>query len=187
MTSQPTKEELLTSTKRWLKEVVIELNFCPFAAGPFLKEEIKYSCLASSELEHLLLAIEKECVQLKEHPEIETTLIITAGPDDFLEYLDWYRAAVSHMNALGHEGVFQLASFHPDYQFAHTSSDDASNFTNRSPFPIFHILREESVSRAVESHPDVDGIPLRNMSWSRERGFDWMMAKLEEVCQRRPD
>lgn len=178
---QPAKEELLNSTKRWLQEVVVAMNFCPFAARPLLEEKIKFVCLLQEEAEQIIPTLEKECLELQESAHFETTLLITAGPGSFLEYLEIHQSAVEQLNNAGYQGIFQLASFHPEYQFADSGPDDPANYTNRSPFPIFHILREESVSKAVDSHPDVDGIPLRNMAWAREKGLEWMQTLLKNV------
>lgn len=174
--------DVVEHVKAWLEKVVIANNFCPFAARPFLNEAIDYCVVENASSEALITSILSQANKMQADKNVETVLVISPdGPEDFIEYLKWYDRAVEAMHEQSFEGVFQLASFHPDYQFADAPSDDASNYTNRSPYPIFHILREDSVSKAVELHPNVHSVPQHNIEFCRERGIDWLREQLASL------
>jgi len=147
-------------TKEWIKAFVIQYNLCPFAAHPFQKGKIRYCLMASVELEDLAKALIKELQLLSSVPskEIETTLIIHPYVlTDFLDYNEFLVIAESILEELELDGV------HPQYQFADASPDAAANYVTRSPFPMLHLLREESVAHAVERHLDTSKIPEENI------------------------
>ncbi len=153
-------------TRLWLERAVIGLNLCPFAKAVHVKEQVRLVLSDASTPEALLEQLAEEMVYLRDvsPDEIDTTLII--HPDvlnDFIEYNDFLDNADAAVETLELEGVLQVASFHPHYQFAGTALDDVENFTNRSPYPTLHLLREASVSRAVEAFPDADAIVDRNI------------------------
>lgn len=151
-------------TKNWLQTFVIGLNFCPFAKLPFERENIRYVLESEKNLENCLQTCVNELLLLQVQPEIETTLVIfDAALNDFHDYMDFLAVAESILPTLKLEGIFQIASFHPDYQFGGTQADDVSNYTNRSPYPMLHFLRESSVSWAVETHPNTEKIPTQNI------------------------
>jgi len=156
----------IAETKHWLERAVIGLNLCPFAKAVYVKQQVRFVLSDASTPEALLEQLAEELLLLRDTPadEIDTTLIV--HPDvlqDFLDYNDFLDNADAAVEALDLEGVLQVASFHPAYQFAGTAFDDIGNYTNRSPYPTLHLLREDSVSRAVEAFPDADDIVDRNV------------------------
>lgn len=159
-----------TAVRHWLETIVIGLNLCPFAARPFRDGQVRIQVSsASTELE-LLTELQLELKLLDETPatEVETTII--AVPQmlaDFLDYNDFLEKVDDLLDHFEWSGEYQVASFHPQYQFAGTQADDAENFTNRSPVPLLHILREDRVEAAIASHPDPEGIPRANIQRMR--------------------
>jgi hypothetical protein len=156
----------IADTRRWLERAVIGLNLCPFAKAVYVKQQVRFVLSDASTPEALLEQLAEELLLLRDTPsdEIDTTLIV--HPDvlqDFLDYNDFLDNADAAVETLELEGVLQVASFHPSYQFAGTAFDDIGNYTNRSPYPTLHLLREDSVSRAVEAFPDADQIVDRNI------------------------
>ena len=157
----------LAATRAWLERAVIGLNLCPFAKAVVAKRQVRY-VLSDAELpEDLLEELAEELLRLRDTPadEVDTTLLVHPRVlTDFLDYNDFLDRVDALVDALGLEGELQVASFHPDYQFADTDPDDVSNFTNRAPYPTLHLLREDSVARAVEAFPDPDSIVSRNIA-----------------------
>jgi uncharacterized protein len=154
-------------TRQWLESVVIGLNLCPFARKPYLESRVRFVPVEASAPSGVLAALEGELAWLAEpdHAEVETSiLIVTNTLQDFYTYNDFLVPVDKLIWRLGFEGVFQVASFHPDYQFADTSPEDPGNLTNRAPFPLLHILREASLSQVLEIYPDPDAIPERNIA-----------------------
>jgi len=166
--------QIIAATKGWLRNVVIGLNLCPFAKQPFAQGRVRLCVSHATDEDALLADLGAELVALQHaDPEVcETTLLIHPGVlDDFFEYNDFLEVADALLHELGLEGELQVASFHPDYQFADTPAEAAENCTNRSPYPLLHLLREDSVQRAVESVPDTDEIYRRNIRTLRELGI----------------
>ena len=160
-------------TRRWLERAVIGLNLCPFAKAVHAKGQIRFVLSEATTPETLLEELVAELAWLRDaDPQsTETTLLIHPQVlNDFLDYNDFLDAADAAVEALDLEGVLQVASFHPDYQFAGTEPDDIGNYSNRSPFPTLHLLREASVSRAVDTFPDADGIVDRNLATLEKLG-----------------
>ena len=160
--------------RRWLERAVIGLNLCPFAKAVHVKRQVRFVLSDASTPEALLEQLAEELLLLRETPaeEIDTTLIV--HPDvlqDFLDYNDFLDNADAAVEALDLGGILQVASFHPQYQFAGSEPDDADNLTNRAPYPILHLLREASIDRAVAAYPDPDAIIERNIATVRELGF----------------
>lgn len=159
------------ATRRWLNDFIIAHNVCPFAHKVASEQRIKFSVSDATQADHLLQELNDELNALSEKEDIDTTLLIHPNTlTDFFEFNDFLATVDDLLDALDLHGVFQIASFHPDYQFAGTEFDDAENFTNRSPFPTLHILREDSVSLAVDAHPNPDGIPDDNIERMRAIG-----------------
>jgi uncharacterized protein len=155
-----------SDTRRWLERAVIGLNLCPFAKAVHVKGQVHYAVSESAEASEVMARLVGELDALvSADPAVrETTLlIVTHALDDFLAFTDFLERAERTLRKKGLEGVIQLASFHPQYQFAGTEPDDITNFTNRSPYPIIHLLREASIDRAVESFPDAEQIYEANM------------------------
>ncbi|GLS27646.1 DUF1415 domain-containing protein [Marinibactrum halimedae] len=160
-------QEVVELTQRWVREVVVGLGLCPFAAKPFAENTIRYCVAPSAAPEDILHSIYSECVLLSSvsHEATETTLVITPNAlSDFHDYNQFFNEVDLLLSRNDWEGVLQVASFHPQYQFAGTSVSDAENYTNRAPYPIFHLLREDRLEKAIEFYPDVDEIPERNIA-----------------------
>ncbi len=170
---------IIAQTIAWIKSVVIGCNFCPFTANVMLRKSVRYIVQSDACIENTTNTLLLELKFLDITEEIETTLIIL--PDrfiDFSEYLDLVRMAEKTVQRQGYEGIYQIASFHPEYCFAGTDKDDPANFTNRSPYPILQILREESINQVVDHLFDVKGIPERNIAFAREKGLRYMQLLL---------
>ncbi|MNV14052.1 hypothetical protein D3C71_1047240 [compost metagenome] len=165
----------LAVTRNWLEKAVIGLNLCPFAKAVYAKQQVRFVLSDATTPEALLEQLVEELVLLRDTPaeEIDTTLII--HPEvltDFLEYNDFLENADAAVETLDLQGILQVASFHPQYQFAGAAPDDVSNYTNRAPYPILHLLREDSVERAVAAFPDPDVIIERNIETLDKLGID---------------
>ena len=164
--------------------MIIDLNFCPFAKREFIKESISYDVSTASGLEANLHELARALEHLDNHAEVETTRLIFAEAfpdfDDFVEMIDY---ADQLIDELGYRSTYQLAHFHPDYCFEGADADDAANYTNRAPFPILHLLREESLQKAIDNHPDTTSIPDNNIKLARELGVTKMQALLSKCCE----
>ena len=161
-------------TRRWLERFVIGLELCPFAAEPYRLERIGYVTCDEPTLEGIYPAFlaTLESLVLADPRETETLLfILTRGLSDFDDYLDGLAIFEQVVGDAGLEGVIQLASFHPDYRFQGEPDDDPANFSNRSPLPMFHLLREDSLTAALASYPQPGSIPERNIRRLRELGL----------------
>lgn len=170
------------ATRQWLEEVVIGLNLCPFARKELVNNRVRFVVSSADSEEALLADLQAELLHLDDHPETETTLLVHPGVlADFETYNDFLPAGDGLLELLELDGIYQIASFHPDYRFAGTGPEDAENFTNRSPFPMLHLLREASVERAVESHPDPDAIPERNIALMQTLGTAEMRQRLSRI------
>jgi uncharacterized protein len=170
------------ATRQWLEEVVIGLNLCPFARKELVNNRVRFVVSSADSEEALLAELQAELLHLDDHPETETTLLVHPGVlADFDTYNEFLAVGDGLLELLELDGIFQIASFHPDYRFADTGPDDAENFTNRSPFPMLHLLREASVERAVESHPDPDAIPERNIALMQRLGTAEMRQRLSRI------
>ena len=170
-----TPEEILAATRNWLEKAVIGLDLCPFARAVYIRDQVRFVVSEAETPEALLADLERELRTLwKSDPEaIDTTLLIHPRVlKDFLDYNDFLDVAEAAVAELGLEGEIQVASFHPQYQFAGTEPDDVENYTNRSPYPILHLLREASVERAVAAFPDAAGIFEKNIETMRRLGHE---------------
>lgn len=173
-------ETIIAQTQNWIRQVVIGCNFCPFAKRELLRGSIHYEVVRAVGLENCLAAVVAECRRLDENEAIETTFLLFAEDfSDFDSFLSLIAAADEMLAEKDYEGIYQIASFHPDYCFADAPPDDPANFTNRSISPMLHLLREEQVSRAVDSYPDAEKIPERNMKFARKKGLAQMKALWE--------
>ena len=175
------KETIITHTKKWILDVVVGCNFCPFAAREVKKNSIFFEVIEDNKHDVLKILIES-MEKMDADPAIETMfLILPEHFNSFDTYLDLVDAAERQLKKHGYEGIYQVASFHPDYVFSGSAPDDAANFTNRSPYPMLHLLREESVSRAIDSYPDTMMIPEKNVALARGKGFAYMQS-LRAAC-----
>ncbi|MCG5260039.1 DUF1415 domain-containing protein [Cupriavidus gilardii] len=175
------RQTILEATRHWLTRAVIGLNLCPFAKSVYVKEQIRYVVCEATDAEALLDTLETELKGLAQADpaRIDTTLLIVPRMlADFADYNDFLYLAERLLDSLGLSGVLQIASFHPQYQFAGTGADDIENYTNRAPYPILHLLREDSIERAVEAFPDAADIYERNEETMRRLGHEgwrrWM-------------
>lgn len=164
-------EILVRSTRNWIEQLVIAFDLCPFASRVVTDYRIRFAVSHAPSIESLLADLLQELHWMKNDPQVETSLLI--HPDvlaDFADYNDFLDLADALLEDSGYEGIFQIASFHPQYQFAGTAPDDVENYTNRSPYPMLHILREDSLARAIDSYEGVDQIPDRNIATLKELG-----------------
>jgi hypothetical protein len=166
-------------TRRWLERAVIGLNLCPFAKAVHVKAQVHYAVYEPAEeadLMDALLAEAKELAALDAAVRDTTLLIAPNTLADFLDFNDFTARAERRLARAGFDGVFQLASFHPRFQFAGTDADDIGNATNRAPYPTLHLLREDSVSRAVEAFPEAEAIFERNIDTLEALGSEGWAA-----------
>lgn len=166
-------DEIIAMTRRWLEKSVIGLDLCPFAAGPYRDNRVHFHVSEQRTAAGLLGELRSELLSLQAADPLhrETTLLIHPWVlTDFAEYNDFLEVCESAVDALGLEGELQVASFHPRYQFADTQPEDIENFTNRSPYPMLHLLREASVERAVAAAGDTGEIYRRNIRTLRKLG-----------------
>lgn len=180
------KEQVIHTTKLWLERFVIGLNLCPFAKHPFRNNKIKYVVFDDIDLEKLTETLLMEANELvATTPSVlETTLIIVPEAfDQFENYLDYLNMAEFIFEEVDLDGIIQIASFHPDYQFDETEITDVENYTNRSPFPMFHLLREDSVTRALEAYPEVGDIPENNIETMNKLGLTHVKQLLDDIIR----
>ncbi|MBK6995370.1 MAG: DUF1415 domain-containing protein [Lewinellaceae bacterium] len=177
-----TDSAVIAQTTQWINSVVIGCNFCPFAAKAVLRKSIRYVVLQETTLESALETLVDELNFLDRTEDIETTLLIFPKHfADFEDYLDLVELAENLSIEQGYEGVYQIASFHPDYCFEGADADDPANYTNRSPYPMLHLLREDSISKALDHYIDPEGIPERNIAFAQEKGLRYMQL-LRAAC-----
>jgi len=175
------KDEVIIETvQRWVEQFIVELNLCPFAKREIVKNRVLYVVTKAATEEQLLVALEAELESLSESTAVETTLLIHPKVlhefHDYNQFLDLAEGLLLEMEL---DGVFQIASFHPKYQFGGTEPDDAENYTNRSPYPILHLLREDSLEKAIAEYKDVGQIPVSNIALMNELGKDKLDTMLE--------
>jgi hypothetical protein len=171
--SRITSDEIIAATRRWLERSVIGLNLCPFAESVYRGDRVRFRVSEQRSASALLEEFRSEIADLNaaDPARCETTLLIHPWVlADFIEYNDFLEVCEAAILEQGLEGVLQVASFHPQYQFAGTKSEDIENYTNRSPYPMLHLLREASIERAVAAVPDPDEIYRRNIRTLRELG-----------------
>jgi hypothetical protein len=171
-------------TRRWIASVVIGMNLCPFARRVFDSGLIRYAVTDADGEAGLLDALDEEIKLLAVSPitEIETTVLIHPNAlGDFLDYNDFLDAAERLIARRGQEGVLQIASFHPDYQFAETAPDAVENYSNRSPFPMLHLLREESITAVADDPDALLEIPRRNVETLNALGRERMLEMLRAL------
>lgn len=175
-------DRIIESVQRWVESFVVDMNLCPYAKRELIKNRVRFTLTAAETEEELLIALQAELELLHRDPAIETTLLIHAK---VLQEFDDYNQFLNHADKLllqmEFEGVYQIASFHPHYQFGGTDPDDAENYTNRSPYPMLHIIREDSIARAIADSPNAEQIPLRNIELMNRLGQDKLQA-LMQAC-----
>lgn len=175
MTTAPDRNTVSDHTRQWLEKAVIGLNLCPFAKAPHIKNLVRISVSSARHLDGFLEDLDRELQLLGNTPadQLETTLLVhpTLFPDFevFNQMLDIADAAVAEN---GLEGIIQIAPFHPDFQFEGTAADDIGNFTNRSPYPTLHLIREDSIAKAAQAFPDASAIFERNIALLEKMGHE---------------
>lgn len=172
------RTEVINHTINWLIKVVVGLNFCPFAKREVDKGSIRYS-VEDGNMKKCLQTLIKECDILNSDTEVETTLLIfPEGFESFDTFLDLVDLSNDLLAEQGYEGTYQLANFHPDYCFAGVPENDSANYTNRSPYPMLHLIREKSLEKAIQSHPNPTKIPDTNIQLAREMGEEQLKQLL---------
>lgn len=173
-------DNIIEQSKLWVDDVIVRLNICPFAKAEVQAQSIRYRVINKSSFNEYLEALWQECVHLDNNDNVATTLLVFSDPEmDFDEYLDLVDIAEQKLTSEGYEGVYQLASFHPDYCFDMQEPQDAANFTNRSPYPMLHLIREADIEKALSTFLRPEMIPERNIEYTRRKGYQHMQGLLE--------
>jgi len=176
----PLEQAIIEECRQWVAKVIVGMNFCPFAKPVVESGAVSYSVIQERSLDLCLQALSDELKRLSDDNSIETSLLIyPVGFEAFDDYLELAGIADELLIDDGFEGVFQLATFHPDYCFEGQVYDDAANYTNRSPYPMLHILREASVEKALETVTSPEKIPNRNIEFARAMGAKQLQALLK--------
>ena len=174
------KQSAIASVKHWLETFVIENHLCPFAGREFFSDRVRFSYTDASNELQLLEVLADEIKLLQQNLTIETTLLIhPLVLKDFNDYNQFLNQAEQLIEKLGLLGIYQIAGFHPNYQFRGSQPADAENYTNRSPYPLLHLLREQSVEQAIISHPDISAVPANNIALMNQIG----VATLSKTMQ----
>lgn len=174
----------IDQTRRWVSDVVVGDNFCPFARREVVSNRVRYIIVDTGSIEELMLSVLQECHILDENEEVETTLLILPeGLENFEDYLSLLELAEGQLEASGYEGTYQLASFHPEYCFDGAEDDDPANYTNRSPYPTLHLIREASIEKVLQGVQNPDDIPERNALYARQLGLEAMRRKLSMILK----
>lgn len=172
-------EPIIKATRQWVERFVVDLNLCPFAKRELVKERVRFHVSEATDTVALLEDLQRELQRLDSDAGTETTLLIhPLVLTDFYDFNDFLGEADALLTQLGYDGIFQIASFHPDYQFGDTQPADAENYTNRSPYPVLHLLREASLALAIDNYPDTDLIPQRNIALMNDMGIEKLRALL---------
>jgi hypothetical protein len=178
-----TSQQIIEQTKKWINDVVVGCNFCPFAANVVKQQTIHYQVETSSILNKCLASFLQEIARLDDETTIETSFLIFPNSfQQFDDYLNLVSDAEKLLKQKGYEGIYQLASFHPLYQFANSTENDAANYTNRSVYPMLHLLREESIDKALKHYINPEKIPDRNINFAREKGLVYMKMLRDACC-----
>ncbi len=169
------KDNIISQTKLWINDVVVGCNFCPFAGREVLRDSIHFKVLENPDDAAVVAGLEELMIKMVDNPDIETSFLVLHGSfDSFQDYLQLLGLCEHFLLKWNYEGIFQLASFHPEYCFAGTDSNDPANYTNRSPHPMLHLLREASITKAAGLFPDMDKIPQININFARQKGLAFM-------------
>ena len=183
MNQMTTSAQIIEQVSCWLETLVIGEGLCPFARQPYQAGRIRFVVSRAEDEETLLIELLRELLYLRETPreEAETSLLILPQMlQDFLDYNDFLDPVDALLEQEQMGGEFQIATMHPNYQFADTDFDDAQNYSNRSPYPILHLLREESLSHALEQFPHPEQIPERNIRHMQSLGSAALQQMLSQ-------
>lgn len=169
-------------TQQWLEQIVIGLNFCPFAKKEFVRNTIVYAPTPATKLRQAMEALARQCEHLIANPQLETTLLIfTDGFAQFERFLELVDDAGDQIVELGYEGIFQLANFHPDYFFDDEPAHSPGHYTNRSPYPTLHIIREQSMEKVLKQYPNPEQIPQNNIAMTQAKGIAYFEQVLSSI------
>ncbi len=171
----PGAAEIIAAARLWLERAVIGLNLCPFAKSVYVKEQVRYAVSSARTVDEVLddLTRELDILVAADPLQVETTLLILPQAlQDFADFADFLDLVEVTLKVQGLTGTLQVASFHPQYQFADAEENDISNYTNRAPYPILHLLREASLARAIRHHPDPSRIYQENMATLNALGLE---------------
>lgn len=169
-------------TRAWVQDIIVKYAICPFAKRELERNSVRFQECDADSATAVLEQVVLEYMVLDRHPETETTIIIlTQGFTDFHDYLQLVETAEDLIVEYDYDGIYQIASFHPNYCFAGETMDDPANFTNRAPFPLLHILRESSVEKALMHYQEPESIPERNIEFARSKGNDFWLAQLANL------
>ena len=179
-----THNRIITSTRQWVETVVVGLKLCPFADRELRYGRVRFTVTNAETEAELLMALHSELSLLINDATVETTLLIHPQTLlDFYDFNDFLQIADDLLTDLALQGIVQIASFHPDYQFGGTAPDDVQNYTNRSPNPMLHLIREDSLARAIGAYPDVAQIPTRNVALMQSMGSTKARALLARCAE----
>lgn len=179
--------QAIAAARCWVEQVVIKHNFCPFAHKPARNNSIRYAASQAQDTDGLVDDLINELILLRDadHTKTETTVLVVANClqnfDDYNPFLDLVDVLIEQFNL---QGIIQVASFHPDYQFADLDKEDVCNYTNRTPYPMFHLILEDSIERARDTYPDVEMIPQNNMRLLQQLGLDEAKKQLAACCKK---
>ncbi|WP_144209473.1 DUF1415 domain-containing protein [Shewanella donghaensis] len=176
--------EVELETANWVSKVIMKYNICPFARREIEKNSIRYFTCEQTKMKLVIKDFLNECRFLDDNPQAETTLfILPRGFEGFYSYLDFVDLANDKLLENDYEGIYQLASFHPDYCFDGESQDSAANYTNRAPYPTVHIIREASMEAALAEYNEPESIPERNIAFAEKKGTAFFEALLKQCKQ----
>lgn len=178
----PSSQQIIDQTRKWINDVVVACHFCPFAAQVVKQKKVHYEVETGTGSDACMDAVLRELIRLDNDAGIETSFLIF--PHTFIQFddfLDLVSLAEALLKQNGYGGIYQLASFHPLYQFADSPENDAANYTNRSLYPMLHLLREASIDRALAHYKNPENIPSANIDFARGKGLSFM-GKLRDTC-----
>lgn len=180
----PDDEQIIRQSAAWVEQTVVGCGFCPFAYKVVAEKTIRYKVVRGTALHEHPEWVLAEAKLLSAHPEIETELVIF--PDAyayFSAYLQLVKKCEQLLRRKGFEGIFQIASFHPEYLFGDADESDAAHYTNRSPYPMIHLLREAELEQALENFRSPERIPERNVRFAREKGVAYLQQLLQKAME----
>jgi uncharacterized protein len=177
-----THPKIIEQTKKWIADVVVACHFCPFAAQAIKEQKVHYEVATETAMASCLDAVLRELTRLDGDNTIETTfLIFPEALAEFDDFLDFVALAEQRLMQKRYSGIYQLASFHHLYRFADATDNDAANYTNRSLYPMLHLLREASIDKALAQYKNPENIPVANIAFAQGKGLS-AMNRLRESC-----
>ncbi|MGZ8935228.1 MAG: DUF1415 domain-containing protein [Methylobacter sp.] len=178
----PSSQQIINQTKKWIDDVVVACNFCPFAAQVVKQKKVHYEVETGTDPDACMDAVLRELIRLDNDAGIETSFLIFPHTfTQFDDFLNLVSLAEALLKQNGYAGIYQLASFHPLYQFAGSPENDPANYTNRSVYPMLHLLREAGIDRALAHYKNPEDIPSANIDFARRKGLSFM-EKLRDTC-----